>query len=81
MEMLRPIMFCWYLIIPIAGEQYIPSAFSKSKELAVFLGSIPCLPYRLALVAHSGESSFQCNWQALIDQDFWEIGHALFSLN
>src|SRR5947199_305434 len=48
------------LDIPIAGEQYIPLALSKRKELAVLLGPKTCLPHSLALVAQCGEGPLQC---------------------
>src|ERR1700675_1198851 len=55
--------------IPIAGEQYIPQAFSKREQLAILLGSKTCVAYRLALVTHRDEVPLQCNRKTLIDQN------------
>ena len=70
MERRAPSRVLLVLDIPIAGEQYIPLALSKRKELAVLLGPKTCLPHSLALVAQCGEGPLQCNWKALINQDF-----------
>jgi hypothetical protein len=43
--------------MPIAGEEHIPSALRKRKELAVLLGPKTCLPHCLGLVAQRDEVS------------------------